>query len=84
MAVEADHTYSNHDCDKAFGRKDHLKTIRKSRNSGAMCSSYKRVDLENHSNRVHLGKKDYKCDICDQAFSRKGDLKRPKPPMLLG
>jgi uncharacterized Zn-finger protein len=32
--------------------------------------------LEQHSKAVHLGKNDYKCDICDKAFSWKGHLTR--------
>jgi KRAB domain-containing zinc finger protein len=32
--------------------------------------------METHLNAVHLGKKDFKCDICDQAFTQTGNLKR--------
>jgi KRAB domain-containing zinc finger protein len=34
----------------------------------------KRGNLEKDSNTVHLGKKDFKCDQCDKAYSQKGDL----------
>jgi uncharacterized C2H2 Zn-finger protein len=37
-------------------------------------STYDRQTLEIHSNCVHLGKKDYKCDHCDKSFSVKRSL----------
>jgi uncharacterized Zn-finger protein len=36
--------------------------------------SYNRADLERHSKGVHLGKREFKCDICDKAFSQRSIL----------
>jgi uncharacterized Zn-finger protein len=37
-------------------------------------STYERSNLVKHSKTVHLGKKDFKCDICDKAFGHKSNL----------
>jgi KRAB domain-containing zinc finger protein len=72
-------------CDKAFGQNAHLQThinaIHKNikRFACDLCdySSYHRTDVENHSKAVHHGEtKDFKCDNCDKAFTRKTVLVR--------
>jgi hypothetical protein len=42
--------------------------------TGGHTLPYFRGSLETHSKAVHLGIKDFKCDICDKAFSFKCSL----------
>jgi hypothetical protein len=54
-----------------------IQPIRRSRDSGVICVTTlptKRTHIEQHSNRVHLEKKNFKCDHCDKAFGRKETL----------
>jgi KRAB domain-containing zinc finger protein len=66
-------------CDKAFARNETLQTHIKAIHTVYSCdfcfySSNKRIDVERHSETVHLGKKDFRCDYCDKSFGRKTNL----------
>jgi hypothetical protein len=63
-------------CDKAFTSNEilvvHVNRVHKKlrRYSCPLCkyTSYAKEEMKNHSNAVHLGKKDFWCDHCDRAF----------------
>lgn len=72
-------------CQMSFKQKAHLKTHRKTHNIEAkffceICgvSMKHKESLKHHVRNIHMGIRDYKCDLCDEGFYTSNWLKKHK------